>query len=95
MTKNTNNKGVFDYFHSGDPNHWSNKCPQISEVERAGVHMTKGNVLRVHTQVSEVIQDHEDSEYGIIMLVKQKYKQFEKLHPNWIYLDNCSTYNQK
>ena len=47
----------------------------------------------VNTQVSEVIENCEDSDHVISILVKQKSKQNEKLHPTRVYLENLYTYN--
>ena len=60
----------------------------------SGLSGTKKTCGRVHTQLSELIKDKENSENGISMLVNQNSKQREKIDPARIYLENFSAYNQ-
>ena len=90
-TNNTYKRGYYDCFHCSDHNHWSYKCSQLSEKVGFDLIATKVKGVRVHNQVSKLIEYHEASEDRISMLVNQKAKQRQKPHFTSIYLENFST----
>ena len=58
----TNKKVEYEFFHYGDLNHWAFECMKLSENERDKILATKEKYGRAHTQVSEAIEYHKDSE---------------------------------
>ena len=61
---------------------------KLLEMDRDKLRATKKIFGRVHTQVSELVEDIKDPEDGIFMLVNHKAKQNKKVYPARIYLDN-------